>query len=330
MIAPEFFIEGPAPPRSQPISPTGRRQRRRLLSLLRDTSADHLEVIDALRDERARMSVMLLEAPADSELFTRILDEVSVYHDVEAALRGDEPVPPLEKWRLRTPPPKRRLFGPGPVLRATERWANSKRRTRAYLAQLALYGRRRTRGANALACQHRPVPRRHRPTPRLNGCLTSGVDPPPGGDAPHSSADLDPPSSRSCAVLVAPGPGGWLEAVERTGTLIVSESQRKANECARRTGYGAVGLPSVYLRDQDHQDLQRAIDLLGSRLKRVLLAPDFADLVDGAENHDQVRAAVLSKWGKIRSLVPAGVEVSCLAWDHELGKGVDKDGGGWR
>ena len=115
---------------------------------------------------------------------------------------------------------------------------------------------------------------------------------------------------------------GWREAVKLHGVLVVTEGARKANEIARRTGYAALAVPGVDLSRPVRAEIESA--LRSSRPRRLLLAPDFADVVDGEQRHDGTRRSI-ARWHDLGSLVEKyGGEVRALAWDSSDGrKGLD-------
>ena len=114
---------------------------------------------------------------------------------------------------------------------------------------------------------------------------------------------------------------GWRERVQEHGVLLITEGTRKANEVQRRTGIAAVGIPSVAISRGPRAELISAV--LDSKPTSLYLAPDFADLVDGDVRHDPTRRQVLG-WGWLIDFADCqGVEVKALAWDPDLGKGID-------
>ncbi len=115
---------------------------------------------------------------------------------------------------------------------------------------------------------------------------------------------------------------GWREAVKLHGVLVVTEGARKANEIARRTGYAALAVPGVDLSLPVRAEIESA--LRSSRPQLLLLAPDFADVVDGEQRHDGTRRSI-ARWDYLGSLVEKyGGEVRALAWDSSEGrKGID-------
>ena len=114
---------------------------------------------------------------------------------------------------------------------------------------------------------------------------------------------------------------GWREAVELHGVLVVTEGTRKANEIARRTGYAALGVPGVDLSRDVRREIESAVR--SSRPRLLLLAPDFADVVDGEPRHDGTRR-VIARWQELGAFVePHGGELRALAWNERDGKGLD-------
>src|SRR5690606_7324984 len=83
---------------------------------------------------------------------------------------------------------------------------------------------------------------------------------------------------------------GWHNALRSSGALLVTESPVKADVAARELGIAGIGVPSVGIGDVVRTEVAQAIDR--ERPAVLLLAPDFADLVDGEQRHDTVRRDV--------------------------------------
>ena len=116
------------------------------------------------------------------------------------------------------------------------------------------------------------------------------------------------------------------EAIARTDTLIITEGMRKANETSRRTGFAALGLPGVSIGRIVAEELRQSIRDL--RPRRILLAPDSADMVDGEQRHDPTRRDV-DRWKgiveqAIKEAEPdAETQLLGIGWDPTAGKGID-------
>ncbi|MEQ1893639.1 MAG: hypothetical protein ABL998_13930 [Planctomycetota bacterium] len=114
---------------------------------------------------------------------------------------------------------------------------------------------------------------------------------------------------------------GWAGLALKRGELLITEGVRKANEVQRRTGIAALGLPSVAASRQTIDEVQLAMGTV--RPRRLLLAPDYGDLVDGAARHDATREQVLLWRAFVDMAEEQGIEVGALAWSTMLGKGID-------
>ena len=105
-------------------------------------------------------------------------------------------------------------------------------------------------------------------------------------------------------------------------TLVLSEGKRKTNEAARICDNGGLGLPGVSVGRSVLHEALAAVRLARPRI--VMMAADFADLVDGEQRHDCVRQAVAQKWRWLADRIMAlGIDVRWAHWDPVLGKGID-------
>lgn len=105
-------------------------------------------------------------------------------------------------------------------------------------------------------------------------------------------------------------------------SIVATEGRRKANEAGRRLGCRALGFPGVAVGPGLLDEARLAI--AAARPRRLILAPDWADLVDGDPRHDGVRSAVLRAWAWLARRARAlGAEVLWAAWDPAAGKGID-------
>ena len=134
---------------------------------------------------------------------------------------------------------------------------------------------------------------------------------------------------RSGAKSMAPSGGrhhlhhvpGWITCAQQSRVLVVTEGTRKANEVQRRTGLGALGLPSVSISTGPRAELIAAIE--SASPEYLYLAPDFADLVDGDPRHDPTRNQVLAWDWLVKFAEQRGASLRALTWEADRGKGID-------
>ena len=117
----------------------------------------------------------------------------------------------------------------------------------------------------------------------------------------------------------------WRRHATNTGTLVLTEGARKANETQWRTGFGAIGLSTVHFDDVDFDELVAQLPALAKDgLLEILLAPDWADMSDALSNHDTTRISAI-KWARIVDVAESyGIEVLGLTWlANAQRKGLD-------
>ncbi len=112
---------------------------------------------------------------------------------------------------------------------------------------------------------------------------------------------------------------GWEAAARRSQTVLLTEGERKATIAAERTGFGAVGLPSVgALSGGSRTAAALASVLRKAGVRRLLLAADAGDLLNPAKRQVHQAAA---RWPQLAPMIGPDTYAWGLLW--EGGKGLD-------